>query len=124
MSATKLDGAGVEKMKTLDEALQTLQTIHGMVERMALAVKVQESVGILPQQIKRLGGSLHGQLTGQFGIIADQVSAMNLAVSRGGSEQVRVRVMREFVAQLRTAVEINMSKVKEQHAVEIELSED
>jgi len=124
MAATKLDSAGVEKMKTLEDALQALQTIHGMVERMALAVKVQTSVGILPQQIRRLGGTLQGQLVGQFGIIADQVAAMNLAVGRGGSEQVRVRVMREFVAQLRTAVEINMSKVKEQHSVEIELSEE
>jgi hypothetical protein len=124
MAATKLDSVGVEKMKTLEEALQALQTIHGMVERMAVEVRAQKPVGIIPQQIKRLGGNLQGQLRGQFGIIADQVTAMVLAVSRGGSDTVRVRLMRDFVAQLRTAVEINMARVKELHSVEIELSGD
>ena len=37
---------------------------------------------------------------------------------------MRVRLMRDFVAQLRTAVEINMARVKELHSVEIELSGD
>lgn len=124
MAATKLDAAGTQKMKTLEEALHALQTIHGMVERMAVEVKAQKSVGIIPQQIKRLGGNLQGQLKGQFGLIADQVSGMVLAVGRGGSEVVRVRIMREYVAQLRTAVEINMSKVKEQHSEDIELAAD
>ena len=36
MAATKLDGAGAQKMKTIEEALLALQSIHGMVERMAL----------------------------------------------------------------------------------------
>ena len=35
MAGVKLDGAGAQKMKTIEEALKTLQTMHGMVERMA-----------------------------------------------------------------------------------------
>jgi len=124
MAATKLDAAGTQKMKTLEEALHQLQTINGMVERMGIEIKQQKPVGIIPQQIKRLAGNLQGQLKGQFGIIADQVSAMILASTRGGSDTVRLRTLREFVAQIRTAVDINVNKVKEQHSEEIVLSDE
>jgi len=52
------------------------------------------------------------------------VSAMILAAGRGGSDQMRLRSMREFVAQIRTALEIAAAKVKDQHAVPIEISPD
>lgn len=120
MAGTKLDGAGAQKMKTIEEALKTLQTMHGMVERMALEVKNQKSSGTIPSQIKRLASPLQGQLKGQFGLIADQVSAMILASGRGGGEQIKVRAMREYVAQIRTALDIAASKVKEQHSVAID----
>lgn len=124
MAATKLDGAGTQKMRTLEEGLLILQSIHGMVERMGIEVKAQKSVGILPQQIKRIAAVLQGQLKGQFGTIADQVSGMILIAGRGGSEQIKLRSLRECVAQLRTAIEIAMTKVKEHHAEDITLSPD
>jgi hypothetical protein len=124
MAATKLDGAGAQKMKTIEEALMGLQTIHGMVERMGIEVKKKGSVGILPQQIKRSAATLQGQLKGQFGLIADQFAAMVLATGRGGGDVVRLRVLREYVAQIRTALEIASSKVKENHSVDIEMAND
>lgn len=120
MAGVKLDGAGAQKMKTIEEALKTLQTMHGMVERMAIEVKNQKGAGVIPQQIKRLATPLQGQLKGQFGLIADQVAAMILASGRGGGDQLKVRAMREFIAQIRTALEIAETKVKDQHAVPIE----
>ena len=124
MAGTKLDGAGAQKMKTLEEALSTLQTIHGHVERMAIDVKNQRGAGVIPQQIKRIATPLQGQLKGQFGMIADQVSAMILAAGRGGGEQTKVRAMREYVGQIRQALDIMCTKVKDQHAVAIEVSPD
>jgi len=124
MGAEKLDGAGTQMMRTLEEGLMTVQTIHGMVERMGIEVKAQKSVGILPQQIKRIAVTLQGQLKGQFGMIADQVSGMILVAGRGGSEQIKLRSLRECVAQIRTAIEIAMTKVKEKHSEAIELSPD
>lgn len=124
MGGTKLDGAGVQKMKTLEEALITLQSIHGVVERMAIDVKNQRPIGIAPQQVKRLAVPLQGLLKGQFGMIADQVTAMVLAAGRGGGgEGVKVRMMREYVAQIRAAIEVAAHKVKELHAVAIPDSE-
>ncbi|MCL4213832.1 MAG: hypothetical protein KJZ74_07960 [Gemmatimonadales bacterium] len=122
MAGVKLDGAGAQKMKTIEESLKTLQTLHGLVERMAIEVKNQRGAGVLPQQVKRMATPLQGQLKGQFGLIADQVSAMILAAGRGGGEQLKIRALREHVAQIRTALEISASKVKEQHAVQIETS--
>jgi hypothetical protein len=123
MAATKLDAAGTQKMKTLEEATAALQTIHGLVERMGLEIKAQKSVGILPQQIKRLAGNLQGQLKGQFGIIADVVAAMIIASSRGGSDTVRLRTMREYVGQIRTSLELNANMVKAKHSVEIAIAD-
>jgi hypothetical protein len=111
-------------MKTIEEALSTMQSIHGMVERMAVDVKNNRGVGITPGQIKRVATGLQGQLKGQFGLIADQVAGMIIAMGRGGGEQGKVRVLREAVAQIRTALEINASKVKKDHAVAIEISPD
>ncbi len=122
MAGVKLDGAGTQKLKTIEEALLTLQKIHGLVERMALELKNQRPVGVLPSQIKRTATPLQGQLKGQFGMIADQMSAMILATGRSGGDALKVRALRESVGQVRTALEMAASKVKEKHAVAIETS--
>jgi hypothetical protein len=124
MAATKLDGAGAEKLKTIEEALIGLQTIHGMVERMAIEIKRQRSVGIIPQQIKRNAAILQGQLKGQFELIADQFTAMALVIGRGGGDVARLRALREYVAQIRTSLELATKRVREQHTVPLELADD
>ncbi|MEY4608399.1 MAG: hypothetical protein RL625_616 [Gemmatimonadota bacterium] len=120
MSATKVDGAGAAKLRTLEEALLSVQALHGMVERMALDVKAHRGAGVFPQQIKRLATPLHGLLKGQFGLIADQISKLILDAGRG-SEMQRVRLLREGVAQTRAALEQTKERVKIQHRVTIEL---
>ena len=67
------------------------------------------------QQIQRAATPLVGLLKGQFGMISDLVTALILVLSRGGSDQSRLRSLREFVGQIRTALEIAVNKVKEQH---------
>ncbi len=124
MGGVKLDGAGTQKMKTIEEALSTLQRMHGLIERMAIEVKNQKGAGTIPQAVKRMAVPLQGQLKGQFGLIADQVAAMILATGRGGGDQLKVRSLREFVAQIRQALEISAAKVKDQHAVPIEVAPD
>ena len=58
-----------------------------------------------------------GKLKAQFGMVADQAAAVNLASSRGGADTVKLRGLREGVAQLKQALEIAERKVKEQHTV-------
>lgn len=125
MAATKLDGAGTQKMKTLEEALHTVATIHSTIERGAVDVKAQKSLGVIPQQIKRMAVPMQGQLKGQFGVIADQVAGFILSSTRGGGgDQSKIRGMREGIAQIKTALELAANKVKEQHAVAIDVRPD
>jgi hypothetical protein len=116
-SGPKLDGAGAAKMETLEEATAHLQRLHGIVERMAIAVRSQQATGAFGAQLRRAAAPMVGLLKGQFGTIADQVTALLLVATRGGGEQQKLRSMREQVAQLRIQLEIAVSRVKEKHTV-------
>ena len=100
--AGALDGAGRAKMDALEEAGAILQRVHAMVERYALAVKQQQNSSVFVLQIKRALEPMVGLLKAQFGLIADQASAVILASTRGGSENTRVRGLREGVAILQS----------------------
>ena len=105
-------------MATLDEATAAVQRLHAIVERMGIAVRSQQNTAQFGAQIRRTGAPLVGLLKGQFGVIADQVSALLLIATRSGGDQAKLRSMREAVAQLRTQIEIAIAKTKEKHAVE------
>ena len=119
MAGPKLDVAGVVKMNTLEDALEKTQTLHGIVERMAIDVRGQRSTAAYGPQLRRAGTPLVGLLKGQFGMISDQVAALLLTATRnGGGDQARLRALREGVAGIRTALEIAVTRVKDQHTVE------
>lgn len=102
-------------MKTLDDALNVLLRVNGLVEQYALQVKRNQSGTTFLTNIRRQLPALSEMLKGQFGMIADQVMQTNLSSSRGASEQVRVRALREGVAQIKTALEIAIAHVKDKH---------
>ena len=113
----KLDGAGIQKMKTIDEANMQVQRLHGVVETYALALKRKQPTQLFAQQIKRQITPLVGMLKPQFGLIADQVAAMNLVAGRGGNEMTKLRILREGIGSLKQALEIAAVRVKENHMV-------
>ena len=123
MAQVKLDGAGIAKMKTLDEAMLLLQRIHGLVEMYAMAVKRGQHAAPLVQNVRRTLPTLSENLKGQFGLIADQVMSVSLSSSRGASETVRIRTLREGVAQIKQALEIAMAQTKDRHAAKEEASD-
>ena len=118
MATSKLDGAGIAKMEVLEEALNTVQRMHGIVERMAVAVRGQTDISLFVAQLRRTGQPLVGLLRGQFGLISDLVAALLLASTRGGGAQNRLRAMREGVAQIRTQVDLAVAGVKARHTIE------
>ena len=125
MAATKLDGAGAQKMKTLEEALLTLTKANAMVERAAVDMKANRPLGPLPLQLKRIFVPMQGQLKGQFGMIADQVANFILGMTRGGGgDQGKIRMMREGLAMIRQAIDFAATKVKNDHAVAIDIAPD
>lgn len=117
MAGIKLDSAGVNKLRTLDEALLLLQRIHGLVEQYSMSLKRNQPTQALLMNIRRQLPTLAANLKNQFGMISDQVTAVNLAASRGASEAVRLRGMREGVAQVKQAIEIAMTQTKDKHKV-------
>jgi hypothetical protein len=117
MAGPKLDGAGVQKMNTLDEAATQLQRLHGIVETYALALKRNQPTSLYGMQLKRAIAPLVGLLKPQFGLISDQAAALNLVAGRGGSEQAKLRQLREGVGGLRQALEIAVVRVKDNHTV-------
>ena len=116
MAGPKLDGAGTEKMKTLDEALIRLHRIHGLIETYALAIKRSQPPATYLMPIRRALPTLASLLKGQFGLISDQAMALNMGVTRGSNEQVRIRILREGIGALRQALDVAIVRVKENHA--------
>jgi hypothetical protein len=115
MVGPKLDGAGIEKLKTLEKAQGQLQRVHGFVEHMAVAVRDQQPVAQFASQIRRGAVPMVQLLKTQFGMIADQVNALLMTAARSGSDQMRVRSLREQVAQIRVQLDIAVTKTMELH---------
>ena len=123
MAGPKLDGAGIQKMKTIDAANIQLARLHGIVEQYALSLKQNKPTSLYGSQIKRAIFPLVGLLKPQFGLIADQVATMNLVTSRGGPDNVKVRTLREGVGSLRQQLEIAVVRIKDHHALKAEVVE-
>ena len=116
MVGPKLDGAGIEKVKTLEKAQAQLQRVHGFVEHMAVAAKNQQPVANYSTQVRRTAYPMVQLLKTQFGMISDQVNAMLTVAARTGSDQIRVRSLREMVAQIRVQLDIAVTKTMELHS--------
>jgi hypothetical protein len=118
MAGGRLDAAGMARVKTLEEGLLLLQRLHGLVEAYALAVKRGQSTSALLMNLRRQFPTLAENLKAQFGTIADLVTATILTSTRGASEAMRVRNLREGVAQIRQAMDIAMTQTRNRHTVE------
>lgn len=115
--AVRLDGAGTVKMATLNEAATQLQRVHGTVEQWALASKRNQPSTLFAMQLRRNLPTLSQLLKAQFGMVSEQVTAMFLASSRGGGDQMKIRALREGVAQVRAALEIAMAQTQQKHVL-------
>jgi hypothetical protein len=116
----QLTGVGSQLVHTLDDAAAHVQRLHGIVEKMAMAHKLQQPTAPFGQQFRRAAAPLVGLLKGPYSVMADQVSGLILVATRGGNEQRKVWSLREGIGQLRSQVEIAVNKVYEHHAVEVE----
>lgn len=117
MAGLKLDSTGNIKMVTLEEAHVLYSRIHSAIEQWAQAIKQNQNTSMFMMNIKRTLPQLASKLKGQFGMISDQVTAMNLVMTRGGAEAPKVRAMREGIAQVKQAMEIAVTQTKDKHAV-------
>jgi hypothetical protein len=117
MAGPKLDSTGTVKMKTLEEAGLAIQRINSTVEQYALAVKRNQPATAFQMNLRRQLPALAESLKSQFGMISDQITGVYIATSRGASDQVRVRALREGVAQIKQALEIAVAQTVTKHEV-------
>ena len=116
--ATRLDGAGLAKLETLEQAVTQVQRLNTIVERMAQSQRMNQPLAHYRQQIHRAAAPVASLLKAQFGAISDMVTNLVLISTRGGSDQQKVRSMREAVAQIRAQLEAADGRVRKQHTVE------
>jgi hypothetical protein len=118
MAGLILDSSGTIKMKVLDDALLSLQKLHGLVENYAINAKKGTPSGSLVQSIKRQLTTLAANLKTHFGMVSDLVTNVYINSSRGASDQGKVRVLREGMASIKQAIEIGMAQTAQKHAVD------
>lgn len=104
-------------MATLNDAAELQQRLHGIVEQYALSVKRNQPASHLMMNLKRQLPALAGLLKGQFGMISDLVTNVTMQVTRGSSEQVRVRQMREGMAAIKAQLEIAVAQTISRHEI-------
>ena len=123
MATPRIDGAGLAKLETLQEAVTLSQRLHTIVERMAQAQRMSQPLASFRQQIQRAASPLAGLLKPQFGPISDLVTNVVLVSTRGGSDQQKVRSLREAVAQVKVNLELADARVRKLHTIEDDKSE-
>ena len=116
--ASKIDGAGLAKLETIEQAVTQVQRLNTIVERMAQSQRNNQPLAQYRQQIQRAAAPIASLLKSQFEPIADMITNVVLISSRGGSDQQKVRSLREAVAQIKVQLEAAESRVRKQHTVE------
>lgn len=114
----RIDGPGLAKLETLEQAVTLVQRLHAIIERMAQAQRIQQPLAPFRQQIHRAATPLASLLKPQFEPISELVTNLVVVSTRGGSESHRVRALRESVAQIRTNIDMAATRVRKEHQVD------
>lgn len=118
MAKPTIDGPGQAKLQILESATTIAQSLHGLVEKYAIAVRTAQPTVGFPQQIKRAGTPLVSMLRSQFQLQADLTSDLILIATRGGgAEAARLRSLRERIGQLKSSIELAVTSTLTKHAV-------
>ena len=115
MAGLVLDGAGQVKMETLEACLALHSRLHGMVETYAIGVKNGKPEPSILNNIKRNLPIMAAKLKAQFGMVSDLATAVYMGSSRGASEPMRVRALREGMASIKMQLDIAVTQVIAKH---------
>jgi ABC-type enterochelin transport system substrate-binding protein len=92
--------------------------LNTIVERMAQSQRNNQPLAPYRQQVQRAAAPIASLLKTQFESIADMVTNVVLISTRGGSDQQKVRSLREAVAHVKVQLDAAESRVRKQHTVE------
>jgi hypothetical protein len=103
--AQNLSAGAQQEIAILTMARRKVDRIHGLTEQFAVAKPgaPQDQLGsMISRAALELGRAL---LAAGMGVIADQASQLGMLARRGGGPTIKLRGMRDFVAQLRPALD-------------------
>ena len=115
--ATRIDGPGLAKLETLEHALTLVQKLNTIVERMAQSQRMMQPLAQYRQQIQRAAAPIASLLKPQFEPISVMLTNLVIVSTRGGSDQQKVRSLRESVAQIKAQLDASMGRVRKEHTV-------
>jgi hypothetical protein len=102
---SNLSPAALQKMATLHHMTERVQHIHGLVERFA-TTRDPKLAEPLVQPMKRAFGRLKLELSGAgLDTLSQLAGSMEVAAGRGGSIQMKIRILREGVGSIRFQVD-------------------
>jgi len=113
-----IDGAGTAKLETLEHAVTLVQKLNTIVERMAQSQRMMQPLAQYRQQIQRAAAPIASLLKPQFEPISVMLTNLVIVSTRGGSDQQKVRSLRESVAQIKAALDASASRVRKEHTVD------
>lgn len=112
-----IDGAGTAKLETLEHAVTLVQKLNTIVERMAQSQRMMQPLAQYRQQIQRAAAPIASLLKPQFEPLSVMLTNLVIISTRGGSDQQKVRSLRESVAQIKAALDATASRVRKEHTV-------
>jgi ABC-type enterochelin transport system substrate-binding protein len=115
--STRIDGPGLAKLETLEHAVTLVQKLNTIVERMAQSQRMLQPLAQYRQQIQRAATPIASLLKPQFEPISVMVTNLVIVSTRGGSDQQKVRSLRESVAQIKAQLDASTSRVRKEHTV-------
>jgi hypothetical protein len=102
---SNLSPAALQKMATLHHMTERVQHIHGLVERFA-TTRDPKLAEPLVQPMKRAFSRLKLELSGAgLDTLSQLAGSMEVAAGRGGSIQMKIRILREGVGSIRFQVD-------------------
>jgi hypothetical protein len=123
MAKPTVDGPGQAKLEALELATSLAQTVHGLIEKYAIAIRTGQPTGNYGQQIKRAGTPLVGLLRSQFQLLGDlSTDIIVIATRGGGAETSKLRMLRERVGQLKSGIELSITSTIAKHSI-VELAD-
>ena len=115
--ASHIDGAGTAKLETLEHAVTLVQKLNTIVERMAQSQRMMQPLAQYRQQIQRAAAPIASLLKPQFEPISVMLTNLVIVSTRGGSDQQKVRSLRESVAHIKAALDAAAGRVRKEHTV-------
>lgn len=111
----KLSAGAQQELEVIGQARRKLDRVYGLIEQFAVAKGPgqDQMASMISRAALEMGRALLQQ---GLGVMADQANQLGMLARRGGGPNMKLRGMRDYVAQMRPALERAEKAVYEKDA--------